>query len=440
MGSVTTVVVVVMAAAMSASTFAQLPDGCLDPPGNNAVADIIANALEAVRPLLVNGLPDLGIPPLDPLGPLPVIPLHIDVSNLRLDGTVNDTLVKYLSQYVVCQVNFTLGISEKLDVDLRLEDFRIEGQYDVDGTALAIFPVFGSGGYSLDVNEAQAVVAAKISYNPISDHASVKNLQIDIAFESLDLVMECILGCGDMADLINSLASEIAPAIFNAVWEVIDPILTSALEDGINEILKNVSISDIITREQIDVTDIGNANEFMDLVMSTVDALMVSDGMDPVELPKTSLNFGLGTAELYDGLVSGMSTLHRDGSATLDKVADWIFLYANVAVENLQVTYTADVTVVSQVTGVKVTATVTRAAVYLVAREDIYTHTADIDQFIITEFGEIDVKIEGLGILDYVLGPLTEAVANLVHENIANILETQVKGYIQDVLNETPWP
>lgn len=56
--------------------------GCIDPPGNNGVADIIVQALEAARPLLVSGIPSLGIPPLDPLGPLPKIPFSVDTSGL----------------------------------------------------------------------------------------------------------------------------------------------------------------------------------------------------------------------------------------------------------------------------------------------------------------------------------------------------------------------
>lgn len=50
------------------------------------------------------------------------------------------------------------------------------------------------------------------------------------------------------------------------------------------------------------------------------------------------------------------------------------------------------------------------------------------------------MKIDGLGLLDYVVGPLTEAMANMVHEGVANILETTIKDIIQKALNETPWP
>ncbi|TOF86077.1 hypothetical protein CGJ15_25345 [Vibrio parahaemolyticus] len=175
-------------------------------------------------------------------------------------------------------------------------------------------------------------------------------------------------------------------------------------------------------------------------MMESVDSHIVSSGMDPGPVPNATLNFGLGTAALYGGQLSGLSTMHRDGLATIDKVADWVFLYANVAVENLQMEYDAVVKATSEVSGVQISANVERVALYLVARYDLYTNTADIDQFIITEFGKIDVNIEGLGVLGYVLEPLADVVTNLIHEDVANILETTGKEYLQEALNETPWP
>ncbi|KAK8733141.1 hypothetical protein OTU49_006781 [Cherax quadricarinatus] len=244
------VVAVMMALLLPAVSSAQALEECQDPPGNNEIAALIVKAVEAVRPILSNGIPELGIPPLDPLGPLPNIAFHIDVPRLRMDGLLNETVVRHISEFIICQLNFTLGITEKLELDIRLEDFRIDGYYDVDGLALSLFPVFGNGNFSLDVYEAAVGGGAKISYNPLSDHASIKDLHLDINFDRLVLVMECILGCGDMSDLINGLIDEIAPVVFDAVWGVIDPILTSALENGINDILKNISISDIITLTQ----------------------------------------------------------------------------------------------------------------------------------------------------------------------------------------------
>lgn len=71
-------------------------EGCSDPPWNNEVAAIIVEVLEDVRPILMHGIPDLGIPPLDPLGPLGHIVFHVDTSALRY-GTDHQWSVCYSS-------------------------------------------------------------------------------------------------------------------------------------------------------------------------------------------------------------------------------------------------------------------------------------------------------------------------------------------------------
>nr|XP_027236659.1 uncharacterized protein LOC113827911 [Penaeus vannamei] len=328
---------------LASSALGQVPEGCIDPPGNNAVADIIVQALEAARPLLVTGIPALGIPPLDPFGPLPKIPFRVDTSGLWLEGMVNDTYVRNIAEFVTCSVNLTFGIAQKFDSEFRLQNFHMDGFYDVDGLALSLFPIFGNGGYRIDVYDSGFKGGAKINYNPLTDHASLKDLSLDIFFASLELEMECILGCGDMSDLINGAASEIAPVMFNAIWDYISPILSGALQDGINDILKNISISDIITPEERRQLELGNANDYLDLVMANLGPLMEAGGLDPAPLPAANLDFGMGVADLYNGQLTGLSTLHRDGTCTLDRVADWLFLYANVAVENLGVHYTGRV-------------------------------------------------------------------------------------------------
>ncbi|KAK3864296.1 hypothetical protein Pcinc_030011 [Petrolisthes cinctipes] len=323
-----------------------------------------------------------------------------------------------LSQFIVCSLNFSLGVTQKLDMEFRLDNFHMQGFYEVDGLAFSLFPIFGDGTYTLDVNNAGFIGGGKLAYNPLTDRATVKDVHIHIFFSDLELVMECILGCGDMADLINDLVSDIAPAIFNAVWNAIDPILTSALENGINDILKNISISDLITPEKNIPYDLGNANGFMDVIMSEVDQAILNQGLDPAPLPDTTLSLGQsGSASVYSGEVMGLSTLHRDGTCTLDLVAGWMFLYANIAVEQLKVVLLGDVSSgVSVSQGVVMSVGVERVSVYMVARQDVFLHRTDIDQFIITEFGHIDVTTEGLGVLGHLAGALGEAVANLVKQ------------------------
>jgi len=357
-----------------------------------------------------------------------------------MEGDVNDTMLAGLAEFVVCSLNVSIGLTEKFDMDMRLASMVLNGKYDLNGLMGQLFPLYGQGDYRMEVMDGGFIVGAGMSYNPISDHAKIKDLHVDVWFDQLNLELECILGCGDMADIVNGIVSDMAAPIFNSVMSVVDPILCDALETGINAILKNISISDIIKPPQLRALEIGNANSYLDLTMITVRHLIKKNDMDPATLPSLTLDLDNNAQlEVYNGELTGLSSLHRTGTATMDRVADWAFLYANIGVKEIKAHYTGSLEVGNTGPVVEIDASIAEIAVYLVARADVYEWKFDFDQFEITEFGHIDVTVDGLGLFDYMLGPITEAVANSLHDTIVNLLETTVKEAIQQALNETPW-
>ncbi|KAF2354203.1 hemolymph juvenile hormone binding, partial [Trinorchestia longiramus] len=122
--------------------------GCIEPPANGAIAEVVVDALEAMRPYFLTGLPNLGVPPLDPMGPLPSLSFHVNNEAIVLDGSVNDTMVRNLAQFIICQVNISVGLKPKFYIEFRLDNFHMDGLYDVDGLAVSLFPIFGNGNYT----------------------------------------------------------------------------------------------------------------------------------------------------------------------------------------------------------------------------------------------------------------------------------------------------
>ncbi|XP_076036466.1 uncharacterized protein LOC143022231 [Oratosquilla oratoria] len=435
---------------------------CQDPPGNNAIAVMLADTIDKIRPIMVTGNATFGIPVLDPYGPLPHINVDFANENIRLDIELDDVLIREISTFVICSLNLTLGFAQKLDLEVHLDELGASGSYKADGSLLGIFPVFGNGGFDLTVSQAFMTANSKITYNPISDHAKMKELHFDIGFQSLQMEMECILGCGDMADMVNEMASDIGKEVFDQLWAYIKPLLETNVLEVINTILKDIKISELIPKDEQErlpkkvnllsylaqrhqeedeaARGLGNANGFMDLIFSHIATTIVDSGADPMPLPDHTLQFmENGVAKLYNGELTGLSSIHRSGTSSLDMVGEWIFLYTNFAFNGLKARCTGKVEVLNVGPVVDMSASVSQVSVYMMARKDLYGNVVDIDQFIITEFGKIDVEIDGLGLLDY-LAPLGESVANAFHDVIVDLLQTTIADLIKDALQETPWP
>lgn len=219
------------------------PYDCVVPPGNCDIANSIVDMLNSSRTIISEGIPSEGIPPLDPLGPLPPISFHIDADGLLMNFDLNNTMVTNLADFVICQLNVTLGLKQKIDIDLMMDDFHIGGLYDLDGTIAHLLPVFGAGDFTIDAINSGIYGKGKLTYHVITNRASLSDLEIDVFYGKLHVVLDYVLGGGEMADLINSVLDKIAPYMFDAVWGAVKPILTKALEDGINDILKDIPIN-----------------------------------------------------------------------------------------------------------------------------------------------------------------------------------------------------
>ncbi|KAF2354202.1 Mite allergen group-7 [Trinorchestia longiramus] len=313
--------------------------------------------------------------------------------------------------------------------------------------------------FRLDTYQSGFKGSATINYNVLHDRLSISDLKLDVFFEELEAfisgsyvtvsfkkpfqgnivkAVEILKGLNKLS--LQSSFFEGGQSIFDAVWGAAEPIFSQAVEDVINHAFENISISELIPTVQ--EGELGNANLYLEMVIRLTDQLLLDTGMDPLHLPDSTLDLGSGnSAELRNNTLTGLSTLRRSGTATVDTVSDWHFLYANIAVGPLQARYNGNV-VDSDGTTDSFDASVTLEVVdvYMTARADSLSGIFDLDQFVISNLGPVDVEINGLGALGWLAETLTEALTNLFMDEIQATLSQQVKNAIQEVLNENPWP
>jgi len=218
------VAVVAVAARVVAAADGNTP--CLDPPGNSILANQVADQIEKLRPMIP-----------EPVGPLPPINFDVNTEALRLNGTVTDTSLHNIADFILCRLNVSVGLSQKFDILIKLDDIKLDGFYDIDGLAVSLFPIFGTGNYSLDMFNAGFEAKGAVSLNIFSGTFVVKDLELNLFYDSIEIFMECILGCGNMADFVNDHLSDIATAIVQAVWDHLAPSISAKLEEIINAVL-----------------------------------------------------------------------------------------------------------------------------------------------------------------------------------------------------------
>jgi len=436
------VAVVAVAARLVAAADGNTP--CLDPPGNNLLANQVADQIEKVRPMIP-----------EPVGPLPPIAFDVNTEALVLNGTVTDTSLHNIADFILCRLNLSVGISQKFDILFKLDDIRLDGFYDIDGLAVSLFPIFGTGNYSLDMFNAGFEAKGAVSLNILSGKFKVKDLELNLFYDSIEIFMECILGCGNMADFVNDHLSDIATAIVQAVWDHLAPTISAKLEEIINAVLAGETSAPLYLRTELAKEfnggrnfrlgsgvnrDMGNANLMVSMALKTANRILRKSGLDPAILPEVDLPLSQATASLANGTLTGLASLERTGTCTLDTVADWTFLYANVGLGLIQGQYSGLLTSSDNITDTfEVSASIDGIELYLTARKDSNSGLFDLDQFELSNMGKPDIRVTGLGPLAYMAGELSQVVLALFEDTLQALISNEVKAAIQQGLNEQPW-
>jgi len=185
------------------------------------------------------------------------------------------------------------------------------------------------------------------------------------------------------------------------------------------------------------------ADAYIDEVLANVAAMVVEQGYDPAELPGGEVHFSQdmgfftlhGSARYDRGHFDGLSTLHRTGDTQLC-VGDTIAVHANIGVRAARAGYH----VAAEFQGIEIGATANAK----ISSIDIYFEASvalsgegglQISRFEITDIGHIDVSVDGLGPLGWILGTLVGGIADTIKGFIIPFIEGPIKDILQNIIN-----
>ncbi|XP_057364922.1 uncharacterized protein LOC130685614 [Daphnia carinata] len=211
-------------------------DAALD----NYVRLVINNFFAA----LDEGIPALGIPPMDPLWIGNITIPTLTVPGGAIDAAVADTAVHYLSTLVVTTLHIDLA---QLSMDLRsfMPYMKIDGLYDLSGIAGVVFPIYGNGPYRLEIFEVNMLGGGSMGLDETGNYLQLTSLEMDVSFTTMVVYFENLLGGGDLGDTLNDILSELGMAIFDMVKPIVIENLTTGIMKVVNDALSQYPIGNL---------------------------------------------------------------------------------------------------------------------------------------------------------------------------------------------------
>jgi len=188
-------------------------------------------------------------------------------------------------------------------------------------------------------------------------------------------------------------------------------------------------------------------NKFLDQIL--VNARPEIQKIDPLRLPEARHGFSKkivfvtvkGEASVYDGYVSGLSTIHRSGEANMRTEGQNLIVTAHAGLSNLRGQYRAHATFMNLGPHVSAKLGISSVSVRLGLKQSMTPGAhPDLFDFHIEHIGGISVHIGGLGPLGWIVGGLTSFIANILKGVIANAINAPIRNAIRNELSKVTIP
>lgn len=192
-------------------------------------ASYIELALENFRAVMPTGIPDINLPPIDPLV----------IRDKVVDETIKNSVI--LMKIPILRLeglsSFKSNIAFKLDglqTDIHLnfeKPLTATGEYFLDGKVIRIFPIYGNGSFTITCDKASIHLQGHLMKNPGDIALNLKGL--DIKWSGFTLNLQNFMGGGSMGQIIQA----ILPIIGQKLFQLLNPKILTLIDQAVNNLL-----------------------------------------------------------------------------------------------------------------------------------------------------------------------------------------------------------
>ncbi|XP_023243800.1 uncharacterized protein LOC111641801 isoform X1 [Centruroides sculpturatus] len=218
------------------------------------LSELLREILENLRNEMPYGISSIDVPVLDPL----VIPkISVDVN----DHIANLTLriiplnIVGLSKFNIETLRADLEEGHA-SFDLSLPEIKASGKCHIQGKFIKIFPIFGDGDYSIEVNNLKISGYAHLEFNSTANtNLRLDRLQLDIFFDGIRVKFDNLMGGGrwtkSLMKVLNGISRNLflrfKPEILKELNGAILKLTNHELGKGtLKELIENIPLPNLL--------------------------------------------------------------------------------------------------------------------------------------------------------------------------------------------------
>merc|ERR1719348_2917586 len=196
---------------------------------DDGLDEYLRQILELLKAQMPEGIPDLGIPPLDPfqVPHFDIPPIEEDIAKVTIE--IDNLVITNLATFETKVAH--LDIEQlSLELELTIADLRGDAEYKLDGTLAAIFPLYGEGPMWLEIYGLDAYAKASVLINE-EGYIEVTSMDITADFTDIKMHLDNLLGGGPFGESINNLLNVMGVYIWDQVKVINDALSGCSIAD-----------------------------------------------------------------------------------------------------------------------------------------------------------------------------------------------------------------
>ncbi|XP_035429234.2 uncharacterized protein LOC118262185 [Spodoptera frugiperda] len=360
----------------------------------------------------------------DPVGlPGDVIPDPCPVADMKQSlqlGTLylTNTKVHGLSKLRILHVNAEV---EDLVVEaaLRIDALQARGNYSISSW-------FGSsrGPFTVDITGLKILAKANVGVE-IDGKLRAQDIHVDLSFSKIATNFENLGFLGGMLQsIINTGGASIFDSSMPAILKEAYPKARAEINAKLEEVAGDLQFPNSISP--------------LDMVIIDVRKKISDMKLDPYKIKDNNTTMSIFTISLANTWVTGISSFQRVGNITLKMENNTAIADFEVGTQKLEGRTQWDVSAVSGLVSRAGTAafSIEYFGARVILAQPLDTRKAPTLRDIDLDIGNIQVRFDGAGTLDYVIEFAINVIPNLLRYQIMNAFEGPLRERIQQELTK----
>ncbi|XP_073947386.1 uncharacterized protein [Choristoneura fumiferana] len=380
--------------------------------GEKKMSELILEMLEHFKK------PDpVGVPGADIPDPYPVPDMRQSVS-FGTNMDFKNTLVHGISKFRILHIDAEIGKME-VNAALLIDKLQARGNYTMSSWVSR-----ARGPFTVDVTGLKITAKANLGVER-EGKLRAQDIAIDISFSTMAANFENL-------DFIGSMFQGLVNSAGAYLFDSIKPyILKEAYTKARTEI--NNKLDQVAGDMQFP-----NSVSPLDMVIADARKKVREMDMDPYKVKDYNTTVSVFTVVLSNTWITGISSFHRVGNITLRMQNNTVIADFEIGTQKLSGSLQWEMTAIRGLMTKAGTAsfTVEYVSGRIVLAQPLDTRNCPEFRDLDLEIGNIQVRCDGAGTLDYVIELFVNVLPNLLRYQIMDALEGPIRDKVQQELNK----